>query len=89
MQNSICNLNVFILRYAGAIFIFTENEGFTRQEGAEQKQEGELRKERVFQAAWQPKPGQARQCRTTNERFHRHQFSNLIERLKVCAESVE
>jgi len=30
MQNSICNLNVFILRYAaGAIFIFTENEGFT------------------------------------------------------------
>lgn len=31
MQNSICNLNVFILRYAGAIFIFTENEGFTNE----------------------------------------------------------
>lgn len=54
MQNSICNLNVFILRYAGAIFIFTENEGFTRQEW-----EGEQRKERVVQAARQPKPGQA------------------------------
>lgn len=54
MQNSICNLNVFILRYAGAIFIFTENEGFTRQEW-----EGEQWKERVVQAARQPKPGQA------------------------------
>lgn len=39
MQNSICNLNVFILRYAGAIFIFTENEGFIRQ--AEEKGEVE------------------------------------------------
>lgn len=54
MQNSICNLNVFILRYAGAIFIFTENEGFTRQEW-----EGEQWKERVVQAARQPKPDQA------------------------------
>lgn len=59
MQNSICNLNVFILRYAGAIFIFTENEGFTRQE-EEEEQEKAKKKERVVQAAWQPKPDQAR-----------------------------
>lgn len=57
MQNSICNLNVFILRYAGAIFIFTENEGFTRQE-EEEEQEKAKKKERVVQAAWQPSAGQ-------------------------------
>lgn len=38
MQNSICNLNVFILRYAGAIFIFTENEGFTSAKSKDNEQ---------------------------------------------------
>lgn len=42
MQNSICNLNVFILRYAGAIFIFTENEGFTSAKSKDNESERTL-----------------------------------------------